>query len=89
MAIRRLAEIAEHGESESASAHACEVLLDRAWGKAPQHITLGDEENEPTRAGDIAELAQLARKIAAANLEARDVVGMDEAMPDETAPVVH
>jgi hypothetical protein len=37
-AIEVLAEIMEHGESEAARISAAEKILDRALGKAPQHI---------------------------------------------------
>lgn len=84
-AIARLAEIMENGESERAQVAAAEIILDRGWGRAPQHVTFGDEENEPTRAGDTERLVQLARKVAAAGIGG----GMDEAMPSETPAVVH
>lgn len=44
MAIQSLAGIAQNGTSESAKVAACQVLLDRGWGKATQPIS-GDDEN--------------------------------------------
>lgn len=38
-AIERLAFLAQKAESEAASVAACNSLLDRAYGKAPQAIT--------------------------------------------------
>lgn len=85
-AIEALAKIVKNGESEAAIVSAANTLLDRGWGKAPQHLTIGDEENEPTRAGDDAErLVQLARKVAAATIGSR----VDETVPGQPAPLVH
>jgi Family of unknown function (DUF5681) len=83
--IRKLAQIRDYGESEAAVVAASVALLDRGWGKPAQHMTFGDEENEPTRADDTERLLQLGRKI----LAARAGDGMDEAVPDEPAQVVH
>jgi hypothetical protein len=35
-----LVDIAEHGQSESARVNAADKILDRALGKAPQHVDL-------------------------------------------------
>lgn len=85
-AIECLAKIVKSGEHEAARVSAANVLLERGWGKAPQHLTFGDEDNEPTRAGDLDErLVQLARKAAAAGIGGE--VGAE--VPQETNPVVH
>ena len=63
MAIAKLAEIAEHGKSESAQIAAANALLDRAWGKPLQslHATSQMEEHDFTEMTD-AELAGIIRK---------------------------
>ena len=40
MALKRLAEIADTGESEQARVAACQALLDRGWGKPQQQVDL-------------------------------------------------
>jgi hypothetical protein len=45
-AIEKLAEIMRTGKTEQAQVRAAEALLDRGWGKAPQHVG-GSETGEP------------------------------------------
>jgi hypothetical protein len=45
-AIDKLAEIMRTGKTEQAQVRAAEALLDRGWGKAPQHVG-GSEGGEP------------------------------------------
>lgn len=39
MAIRQLAGIAQNGEKEASRVAACDILLNRGWGKAAQPLT--------------------------------------------------
>jgi Family of unknown function (DUF5681) len=45
-AIEKLAAIMRTGKTEQAQVRAAEALLDRGWGKAPQHVG-GSETGEP------------------------------------------
>ena len=45
-AIEKLAEIMRTGKTEQAQVRAAEALLDRGWGRAPQHIG-GNGGGEP------------------------------------------
>jgi hypothetical protein len=45
-AVEKLAEIMRTGKTEQAQVRAAEALLDRGWGKAPQHVG-GTESGEP------------------------------------------
>lgn len=47
MAIKTLAEIAERGDSEKARVAAAQALLDRAWGRCPQSVNIGDPDGNP------------------------------------------
>ena len=49
MALQALAGIAQNGTSESARVAAAEAILSRGWGKPPQAITGGDEEDSPIK----------------------------------------
>lgn len=44
-AIARLAFLAEKAESEAASVAACNSLLDRAYGKAPQAVQVNPDDD--------------------------------------------
>jgi len=46
-AIERLAFLAQKAESEAASVAACNSLLDRAYGKAPQAVAVTGEGGGP------------------------------------------
>lgn len=47
IALRTLAEIAEHGDNEGARVSAAVALLDRGWGKPAQSIIGGEEDAPP------------------------------------------
>ena len=47
-ALRELARIMKHGESETARIAACKEILDRAYGKSPQAVT-GQNGEGPQR----------------------------------------
>jgi hypothetical protein len=46
-AIGELRRLATSAENESARVAACNALLDRGWGKAPQTITIDETPNIP------------------------------------------
>ena len=60
VAVRSLVEIARSGGSESARVAAANALLDRAYGKPPQHL-----DNDVTANGDFAQALLAARRRAA------------------------
>lgn len=86
-AIRTLVTILENGESEQARIAAANALLDRAWGKAPQSITIDDQRDvegysDPEVEGELVAIrAKAAARIGAGELEA--------SVPARTPPVVH
>ena len=59
MAIERLKHWAEHGDAR-ASVAASQVLLDRGYGKAPQHVTMSTDGGDPL---GIAEARAAAREL--------------------------
>src|SRR5215472_8959149 len=50
LAIQKLADIAEHGQSEMAQIAAANALLDRGWGRPTQPVS-GDDEMPPVGIG--------------------------------------
>lgn len=48
-AIAELARLMTHAEGEAARVAACNAILDRAYGKAAQPVTGGDETDNPVR----------------------------------------
>ena len=50
LAIQKLAQIAEHGQSEMAQIAAANALLDRGWGRPTQPVS-GDDEMPPVGIG--------------------------------------
>lgn len=49
-AIKRLATLMKSAESEQAQVSACKEILDRAYGKAPQHNTNEHDVSDPMAA---------------------------------------
>jgi hypothetical protein len=47
MATRRLIHLCQYAEEESVQCKAAQTILDRAWGKAPQAVTLKGDADDP------------------------------------------
>jgi hypothetical protein len=61
MAISKLAQIAEHGKTETAQIAASVALLDRGWGKPSQPLEHQNRSVDPAELSD-EELAEIIRQ---------------------------
>lgn len=89
VALKVLVEIAMGGDSEAARVSACNAILDRGFGKAPQTVDLGNKDNEPFKTSSAVDrLAELG-KVAIGSLiaEAEFAITEDGGGADELADV--
>jgi hypothetical protein len=75
-ALSRLVEIAETSKNHSAAVRACEVLLDRGWGKSIIPIALSD--NTQTRRIDFSTLTPQERAVVRKFLQLQEEAEKDE-----------